>query len=151
MFTDLFEHDNRPPRSRGAKVLRIAGMTIVGLIAAVLFALVFGLIVKWLWNWLMPAIFGLGVLTFWQAFGIVLLAKLLFGGFGHQNRHRTDHSSHENIAGFFHGEKRPPLFRHGNGKKWALFRHYWEDEGRRAFEDYIRRKEESEGQGQNDE
>lgn len=33
-----------------------------------------------LWNVLMPAIFGLGIITFWQALGLIVLAKILFGG-----------------------------------------------------------------------
>lgn len=33
----------------------------------------------WLWNWLMPTIFGLTTkITFWQAFGINILSSLLF-------------------------------------------------------------------------
>lgn len=32
----------------------------------------------WLWNWVMPTIFGLTKITFWQAFGINLLSSLLF-------------------------------------------------------------------------
>jgi hypothetical protein len=32
-----------------------------------------------LWNWLMPALFGLGTLGFLQAAGILILARLLFG------------------------------------------------------------------------
>ena len=31
-----------------------------------------------LWNWLMPAIFGLGTISFWQAFGLAFLSGLLF-------------------------------------------------------------------------
>jgi len=56
---------------------------------AVLFAALFGLIVMTLWNWLMPALFGLKVVTFWQAIGLVILCKLLFGGFhgGPRGRH----------------------------------------------------------------
>ncbi|HEY5327327.1 MAG TPA: hypothetical protein VIJ27_10035 [Mucilaginibacter sp.] len=48
-----------------------------------------------LWNWLMPVIFHLGVITFWQAMGIFILSKILFGfgkggprGGGHWMRHR---------------------------------------------------------------
>jgi len=33
----------------------------------------------WLWNWLMPDIFGLKVINFWQALGLNLLASILFG------------------------------------------------------------------------
>ena len=32
-----------------------------------------------LWNWLVPAIFGLGKITFFQAFGLKLLLALVFG------------------------------------------------------------------------
>jgi len=31
-----------------------------------------------LWNWLMPAIFGIKVITIWQAWGVNLLAGILF-------------------------------------------------------------------------
>jgi len=48
---------------------------------AMLFIALFGLIVMSLWNWLMPALFGWKVVTFWQAIGLVILSKILFGGF----------------------------------------------------------------------
>lgn len=32
----------------------------------------------WLWNWLMPDIFGLQEITFWQALGINFLTGILF-------------------------------------------------------------------------
>ncbi|WP_258104918.1 hypothetical protein [Marinoscillum sp. MHG1-6] len=35
--------------------------------------------VMYLWNWLMPEIFGLTTITFWQAFGLLLLSKIIFG------------------------------------------------------------------------
>lgn len=34
-----------------------------------------------LWNWLMPIIFDLTTITFWQALGLLVLSKILFGGF----------------------------------------------------------------------
>jgi len=55
---------------------------------AVLFFTVFSLVVMSLWNWLMPALFGWHVITFWQAVGILVLSKILFGGFrGGPGRH----------------------------------------------------------------
>lgn len=42
---------------------------------------VLGLVVQTLWNGLMPVLFGLHTLTFWQALGLLLLSKILFGGF----------------------------------------------------------------------
>jgi hypothetical protein len=41
---------------------------------------VFGFVVKALWNWLMPSLFGLHALTFWQALGLLVLSWILFGG-----------------------------------------------------------------------
>src|ERR1700689_4208525 len=38
-----------------------------------------GFVVMSLWNALIPAIFHLGVITFWQALGIFILCKILFG------------------------------------------------------------------------
>ena len=48
---------------------------------AVLFAVVFSFVVMGLWNWLMPALFGWHVISFWQAVGILILSKILLGGF----------------------------------------------------------------------
>jgi len=39
-------------------------------------------VVMLLWNWLMPTIFGLTSICFWQALGILVLCRLLFGSFG---------------------------------------------------------------------
>lgn len=43
-------------------------------------ALIIGLPIKWLWNWIMPKLFGLPEISFWMAIGIALLASILFGG-----------------------------------------------------------------------
>ncbi len=40
----------------------------------------FGQAVLQLWNWLMPELFGLRPLRFWQAVGLMSLSWILFGG-----------------------------------------------------------------------
>ena len=50
--------------------------------AIVLFAWLFGELVMHLWNWLLPPIFGLHMITFWQALGLLLLSRILFGSWG---------------------------------------------------------------------
>ena len=40
----------------------------------------FGQAVLHLWNWLMPSLFGLSAITFWQAVGLLTLSWMLFGG-----------------------------------------------------------------------
>lgn len=55
---------------------------VVKIIIFVLVALaVFGFVVMRLWNWLMPELFGLHLITYWQSLGVVILSKILFGGF----------------------------------------------------------------------
>jgi hypothetical protein len=59
--------------------------------AMVLFGWLFGEIVMHLWNWLMPALFGLKLITFWQGLGLLVLARILVGGLGggsNNNRQR---------------------------------------------------------------
>jgi len=49
------------------------------------FVALVGFVVMGLWNALMPVIFHLGVITFWQAVGLFVLCKVLFGfGGGHR-------------------------------------------------------------------
>src|SRR6266705_3758568 len=49
-------------------------------IAALIIA-VLSFVVMRLWNWLTPALFGWHMITFWQAVGILILSKILLGGF----------------------------------------------------------------------
>ena len=53
-------------------------MFLVFFIAAVL---VFGVIVMGLWNAILPPVLGVKPITFGQGLGILLLSKILFGGF----------------------------------------------------------------------
>ena len=55
---------------------------------AVLIVTVLSFVVMSLWNWLTPALFGWHMINFWQAAGLLLLSKILFGGFrGRPGRH----------------------------------------------------------------
>lgn len=68
---------------RFLKILKI--IVLVLAIAALL-----SFIVMHLWNWLMPVIFGLHTITFWQALGLLLLSKILLAGL-HCGPHRHGH------------------------------------------------------------
>ena len=48
-------------------------------LAAAAFLSLISFVVMNLWNWLIPAILHLGAITFWQAMGIFVLCKILFG------------------------------------------------------------------------
>lgn len=55
------------------------GCGIVAVVMAIV-AIVIGFPIKWLWNWIMPAIFGLPEISFWMALGISFLISFLFRG-----------------------------------------------------------------------
>jgi hypothetical protein len=57
--------------------------------AVALLVVIFGELVMHLWNWLVPAIFGLRTITFWQGIGLLVLCRMLFGGFGHRGADRS--------------------------------------------------------------
>ena len=58
---------------------KINGSVVLSIIiAAVVLTLLLGFPVKWLWNWLIPDLFGLKTIDFWQAWGLMMLIHLLF-------------------------------------------------------------------------
>jgi hypothetical protein len=62
---------------RGRRFAHVARFILFAVVAA----LVLSFIIMYLWNWLMPAVFGLHLINFWQALGLLVLSKILFGGF----------------------------------------------------------------------
>jgi hypothetical protein len=77
-----------------ARCWKIALMVLVGIA-------VMGLVVMLLWNWLVPTLFAGKEIGYLQALGILVLSKLLFGGFrgrgchGRWHRHRWENMSPE--------------------------------------------------------
>lgn len=51
---------------------------LLSVIIWLLISLVTGVIVMYLWNWLMPDIFGLTTITYWQGMGLSSLCSILF-------------------------------------------------------------------------
>jgi hypothetical protein len=59
---------------RGVKILVLAAVAVT----------VFGYVVMSLWNWVVPAVTGLHPVSFVQALALLVLSRILFGGFrGH--------------------------------------------------------------------
>lgn len=54
--------------------------TVIGLAVALVIVAILVVIFRWLWNSTLPDVFGVREVTFWQAFKIMLLASILFGG-----------------------------------------------------------------------
>jgi len=61
-------------------VRRIVKIPVLVMVFLLVIALM-GFIVMSLWNWLLPALFGFKIITYWQAVGLIILCKLLFSGF----------------------------------------------------------------------
>lgn len=59
------------------RVFKYAGIAV----ACIAAFFVFGWFVMLLWNAVLPAATGWHVLTYWQAVGLLVLSKILFGGF----------------------------------------------------------------------
>jgi hypothetical protein len=67
------------------RIVRGIVIAIVALVAMLALVAVFGFAVMYLWNWLVPAIVGWKSIDFWQALGLLVLSRILFGfrlGFG---------------------------------------------------------------------
>src|SRR5438034_468166 len=56
-----------------------------------IFIFIGGEIVKSLWNWLVPPLFGLPLISFWQGLALLVLCRILFGGFGMGGGGRQSH------------------------------------------------------------
>lgn len=82
----MFEHRGM----RGMCIRRAVGIGVMGILAVA----ALGWIVMSLWNGLVPPLFGLRTLHFWQAVGLLILSRILFGGFhrGHGRGLRRHHA-----------------------------------------------------------
>ena len=59
---------------------RILRFVLFAVLFVVMLALL-GFVVQGLWNWLTPALFGWKTISYWQAVALIILSKILFGGF----------------------------------------------------------------------
>lgn len=97
------------------------------LVIGVVLVAVLGLLVMSLWNALLPAVIGVKSIGFWQALGLLVLCRILFGGLGWRpgmfgrgrERHRMMHErwmqmSPEEREQFVQ-QRREGFWRHGFG------------------------------------
>ena len=92
-------------RTTGEKV--VLGFGIGLLIIGAIF--LFGLFVRILWNWLMPEIFGLPEITYWQAWGLLILSMILFkdiGGGSSESGSRRDRKRKRKLREYIREEIR---------------------------------------------
>jgi hypothetical protein len=84
---------------RRKKLLFFGPLAIVGV---ALFVTIGGEIVRLLWNWLLPPLFGWPQITFWQALGLLALCRILFGGRGGHGHRWTARMTPEEREQFRH-------------------------------------------------
>ncbi len=65
---------------------RIARMVLLFILIAPILVFLFGSLVMWLWNNALVPVLHVSTVTFWQALGILVLAKILFSSFGGRGR-----------------------------------------------------------------
>ena len=114
--------------------LKYTMYAILGVAGAFLLGLLFGNIIMWLWNWLMPSLFGLRTIGFWEGLGLFLLAKILFGFGG--SSHSGDDGAKCQKKHRHHGAKSEKK----DWKDWEYYDDWWEENGRTAFHAYAERK-----------
>lgn len=119
---------------------RVFMMVMGGLFMVIIFALIFGFLLKLLWNATIVELFGLPAITYWQAIGLFILAKFLFGfGFGGQHHHYNDRKKqHERWKEWC--SSKPEGTSEQNDDE--MLQKYWQEEGRQAYDAYLAARKE---------
>lgn len=73
---------------------RIGYYVLTGICGTVRLATIFGFFVMLHWNWLIPGLFSLPNITSFQSVGIIILIRLIFGGFKHDYPKPSHHNDH---------------------------------------------------------
>ncbi len=114
----IWHHDYESRvESKGKRIYRAVIHVAFGIVVATLIALVFGYFVMLLWNGVLPHVTAAGAISYWQAVGLLVLARILVGGLkGHGGCHGYGH-------------------RHGS-QSWREYDQWWKDAGRQSFENF---------------
>jgi len=127
-MTNFLKH-----KMRGKSPGEIIGWVILGVVGIAGLAILFGFIIMWLWNWLMPDIFGLTELTYWQAVGLFMLSKILIGtsgsgggGKGHKSKKNGKYKCNEKES-------------KNEFSKWKHYDNFWKEEGSESYQNYVDR------------
>jgi len=111
------------------KVVKVIAMIVLG---GILFLLANYLLMR-LWNWLMPDLFGVGTVTYWQALGIFVIAKLLFGFGGGGGGKSKSGSSHKKKV---KSSNKCTSWRR-DFDEWQHYDQFWKEEGEVAYKAFV--------------
>ena len=100
----------------------------------VIFVILFSLavyVLMRLWNWLLPDLFGAPMINYWQALGIMVLAKLIFGfggsgGGKSKSKQKSDFKSSRKCGSL-----------RSDFDEWKHYDNFWKEEGESAYKAYL--------------
>lgn len=113
-------------------VMGIARPVVTGVFVVFVVAPILGFFIQLLWNSTIAVMFELAPISFWQAVGLFILAKLFFGfggSSGSSSGSGQGKSRHRKSADTSTGEAEP--------KGDDTFTAYWRDEGKAAYETFL--------------
>ena len=120
---------------RGLKVVVWTGL---GIIFFTTMVFVFGWVIQLLWNATIADMFGLPAISYWQAVGIFILAKILFGfGFGGSSTPSQKKRKKQKDA-IDRNETESESASVGDLADEESFQKFWREEGQQAYEVFRR-------------
>ena len=104
-------------------IIKYLGLLLIGIAVVSLF----GVVLTFLWNWLMPELFGVQKISLVQGFGVFLLSKIIFGGFSGESKKEGSEAKEINI------EKSSIA----NKEYEDLYEKWWSEQGESLYEKYV--------------
>ena len=96
-------------------------------------AVLFGIFVMLLWNALLPDLFKFPEIDYLQSVGLIILARLIFGGISFRYDHKKSKKSHNRKDKLIGLEWLDTI------SDWKYYDKYWDEEGEQNFKDYKKR------------
>jgi hypothetical protein len=88
----------------------------------------------------MPGIFNLKEITYWQAVGIFILARIILGSFSSSV---SQNGANEKKKQVIPEEEKTDIKK--DWGSWKYYDEWWDQEGKKAFESYVSEKQEEGG------
>lgn len=120
--------------------IKVICYVFLGILGAIAFGFIFGYGIQLLWNWLMPELFGLNKISYWQGIGIFVLARMVFGSSGGNNNSSKPNNDKKKQKSC-HDEDEEAKEKNNSARDYDI---WWENEGKRAFDDFVDKKYNSE-------
>ncbi len=127
------------PEGKAARALWFGGHALLGIVVVVVVATVVGGVVMAAWNALMPVVFHLPPLEFWQAVALLVLARVLTGRLHHRGPRRYKGGDERCIVSRGLGQTCDES--QGLPPNPDAFATWWWEEGKAAFKAFQARRD----------